>query len=341
MANSILDNREKKLPPMEQNNFKFSDSTSFEIWDGTMAALRKELNKILDVVPAESKILYVDYPVYHNIGDQLIMLGTESFFQENSITPLARYSAHNFPWNITIRENVKIVCQGGGNFGDIWDFHQNFRNKLVSMFPCNPIVILPQSIYFGENVNARGVRKIFENHSDIYIFVREQASEEQILKWLPGIRYQLCPDMSHMLWPGLFRGDNLGKKRLNLFRNDKEKFVSLKSANDALDWPDIITKEDEEFAKKIWAKHGDAEKTHREWLEHVVEVTNRAIKTFSGANKIATDRLHGHLLSCLMGIPNIFLPNAYHKNESYYETWTKPLSQTVKFVSGASRLSET
>ena len=37
---------------------------------------------------------------------------------------------------------------------------------------------------------------------------------------------------------------------------------------------------------------------------------------------VISNRLHGHLLSVLLGIPNIFLPNSYYKNESFHETWT-------------------
>lgn len=37
---------------------------------------------------------------------------------------------------------------------------------------------------------------------------------------------------------------------------------------------------------------------------------------------VITNRLHGHLLCVLLGIPHIFLPNSYYKNESFYENWT-------------------
>ena len=37
---------------------------------------------------------------------------------------------------------------------------------------------------------------------------------------------------------------------------------------------------------------------------------------------IITNRLHGHILCVLMGIPHVFLANSYHKNESFYQTWT-------------------
>lgn len=37
---------------------------------------------------------------------------------------------------------------------------------------------------------------------------------------------------------------------------------------------------------------------------------------------IVTNRLHGHILCVLLGIPHLFLPNTYHKNESFFRTWT-------------------
>ena len=47
---------------------------------------------------------------------------------------------------------------------------------------------------------------------------------------------------------------------------------------------------------------------------------------------VITNRLHGHILCVLLGIPHIFLPNAYYKNEAFYETWTSqiPFSKFAK-----------
>jgi pyruvyl transferase EpsO len=53
--------------------------------DHTMESLTKELNTILDVVPSGSRIAFLDYPVYANIGDILVMKGTERFFQTNKM----------------------------------------------------------------------------------------------------------------------------------------------------------------------------------------------------------------------------------------------------------------
>jgi pyruvyl transferase EpsO len=42
----------------------------------------------------------------------------------------------------------------------------------------------------------------------------------------------------------------------------------------------------------------------------------------SQSRLVITNRLHGHLLCLLLGIPNILLPNSYYKNESFYKTWS-------------------
>ena len=38
---------------------------------------------------------------------------------------------------------------------------------------------------------------------------------------------------------------------------------------------------------------------------------------------IITDRLHGHILSLLLGIEHIVLDNNYGKLSSFYESWTR------------------
>lgn len=41
---------------------------------------------------------------------------------------------------------------------------------------------------------------------------------------------------------------------------------------------------------------------------------------------VLTNRLHAHILSILLNKPNVLLPNAYHKNSLFYQTWTSELN---------------
>ena len=48
----------------------------------------------------------------------------------------------------------------------------------------------------------------------------------------------------------------------------------------------------------------------------------RGCHLLSSGRVVITDRLHGHILCLLMGIPHVLLDNNYGKNKHYYETWT-------------------
>lgn len=50
-----------------------------------------------------------------------------------------------------------------------------------------------------------------------------------------------------------------------------------------------------------------------------------AIYQFQSYPFIITNRLHGHILCVILEIPHIFLPNSYHKNQQFYQTWTHQL----------------
>ncbi len=309
-----------------------------------MLNIRSQLETILEVVPPRSKVVYVDYPMYHNIGDLAILLGAHYFLQENFLKPIHNFSVANFPWGSEIPDDTVIMCQGGGNFGDLWGDFQKFRERLVASYPRNRIVMLPQSIYFADSGAATRMRAVFERHNDLHIFARERNSREHLLARFPAANVQLCPDMAHALWPRIYLDRERNSKELYLFRDDKERNAAAVERAphgvDAIDWSAIITPEDQAEARKIATSSASADEQFQAWLQHATKMFNRAMNLFAGYGHLTTDRLHGHIIACLTGLPNTFVANAYHKNESYYETWTKPLSQTVKFIGAASRSPE-
>lgn len=46
-----------------------------------------------------------------------------------------------------------------------------------------------------------------------------------------------------------------------------------------------------------------------------------AVRQISRCRFLITNRLHGQVVASLLGIPSILVPNSYHKNESFFETW--------------------
>jgi pyruvyl transferase EpsO len=55
----------------------------------------------------------------------------------------------------------------------------------------------------------------------------------------------------------------------------------------------------------------------------------RGCRILSSGRVVITDRLHGHILSLLLGIPHVLLDNSYGKVRSFYESWTKSSDHAV------------
>jgi pyruvyl transferase EpsO len=66
------------------------------------------------------------------------------------------------------------------------------------------------------------------------------------------------------------------------------------------------------------------------WIDYAEKLVGDAVNLFSGFDVITTDRLHAHILACLMGIPNRVLNNSYGKNYSYVEAWTGPSNMVAQ-----------
>ena len=162
-----------------------------------MYVLKAKLVKILDFIEDKNDVIFVDYPIYHNVGDLLIMLGTLEFFKNNKINVRLHLSASNLNLSKVVSSKTTIICQGGGNFGDLYHTHQNVRELLVRSFPNNKIIILPQTAFFNSMENQKKSQELFNQHNDIVMFARDEKTHE-IFKQFSEKAY-LMPDMAHEL----------------------------------------------------------------------------------------------------------------------------------------------
>ncbi|PZT53306.1 polysaccharide pyruvyl transferase family protein [Paenibacillus silvae] len=292
-----------------------------------MDKLKKRLEAILQVVPPRSKIYYIDYPVYSNGGDILIMKGAEAFFKSNDIIVSARYSVHDFHEGIHIPEDHIIVLSGGGNFGDLYDAHQNVREALVKNYPRHRIVILPQTIFYKEEANIQKTAALFNQHSDLHLYVRDESSLQLATAYFPRCHVELLPDMAHQLWPIEVKQVPV-KEKLLFFRTDieqKAEQTQLNSDGDYLDWPTLYNRYERKliyYISKGLKKPATRAVSQWIWMRYSDYLMNKAIRCFADYRMIHTSRLHGHILSCLMAKPNLLIDNSYGKNSGYYQLWT-------------------
>lgn len=310
----------------------------FGMFNKKMIELKGSLLKILDFIEDKNDVVYLDYPLHYNIGDILIFEGSISFFERNGVIIKKYLNVFNldiYHLKRNITDKTTIMCHGGGNFGDLYNIHQDMREDIVKAFPNNRIIILPQTAFFSDIKQQERSKKIFLTHTNIVMFARDLPTYE-LFKTFSDKTY-LMPDMAHQLYQELSISNFVENKTLFFLRKDKEANISQKEINiiddgDVYDWEDLITRQDEKLYKRIkkiikWNKFLGIgvldDFVFRVWHKHSLMLVNNFASKFSSYEKIVTSRLHGHILSCLIDKNSNIIDNSYGKNKAYYQLWTK------------------
>lgn len=317
-----------------------------------MNSLKYKLMSLLEIIPQGEHIIFADYPVYFNIGDLLIFQGSENFFRDNNIIIDDRFSLKEKSQlsKKTVGDRT-IVLQGGGNFGDLYPWHQSFREQIVRQFPDNKIVLLPQTIHFSDNAKAKESAAIFRSHKNLHICVRDEQSYKFAVDFLSDKIY-LLPDMAHWLYESSpFKPAKPGAKKgtLWLIRGDKEQpqasnvsELPINTGDFQGDWNDL-QKFSAPFLEQWSSKfHRVAGMTPvrvlRPWkmyLPMVRSIIEANVDFFSKYERVVTSRLHGHILGALLDKEIVLIDNSYGKNSRYYECWTKALPNVALSANGA------
>ena len=92
--------------------------------------------------------ILLDLPYYSNIEDALIWKGTEDFLSTTSYKCIYRCSLQTFIYH-NLPENINIIMMGGGNWGDLYPQHNNFRSQILKSYPNHKIIILPIKYLFN------------------------------------------------------------------------------------------------------------------------------------------------------------------------------------------------
>lgn len=297
--------------------------------DHLMRGLIAQHDFLLDLI-GNKNFIFVDMPVYGNIGDLLIMQGTFRFFENNKLKP--RIVAPIFAFDINwIKPDDVVVFQGGGNFGDLYAGMQPLREKVAKEKPNNRIIVLPQTIHFSSDEAMQKSIAIFKEHADFHLCVRDENSYA-LAKQFTEQAY-LAPDMAHHLYP-IKSIASIPHATLLLSRTDDEKSSSEPDHFEfttVTDWPKLVGNREKHFrlfylAMRAFYRSGLGILGNKIlatlWPRYAQTLIQDATKLFGRHEYIVTDRLHGHILACLMTKPHTVLDNSYGKNSGYSEIWT-------------------
>jgi len=311
-----------------------------EFWLSLQKKSSESLNRL---VPRGSEIIYLEYPVYSNIGDLLICLGTEQWFRRSGLTVLGRWNIFNFTFP-KISDTVILLCQGGGNFGDMYP-QQAFREAIVEAYPRNPIIFLPQTIHYRDNSNLEISKRKLNRHPSLKLLLRDHDSLNLAETHFPNAECQLAPDMSVWMYP---LGESLDLpahpsrriKTLCLLRTDSERIqeqvLPQLTPDWEGDWSDLlgirriklrVMKLSGRFFHSLIPPQSFASC----WLSNASRTSSYCASRFMEAETIVSSRLHGHLLASMLGISNVVLDNSYGKNFRYFQTWHQDLKIATFF----------
>ncbi|MBN1268361.1 MAG: polysaccharide pyruvyl transferase family protein [Kiritimatiellae bacterium] len=286
----------------------------------------------------------LDIPNYGNVGDLLIWEGELAFLRAAATMPT--YSSPSAFFDPTrVKEHHVILLQGGGNFGDLYPKTRRFKEHIVARFTKNRIILFPQTAFFSNDAEIERTAAVFARHPDLTLCAREKASYDLLASRFSGNQILLVPDMAFFA-PVSRAPQAAGPagRALFLSRGDRERKEPVDAGFlrniDIADWPSLCLSPAAKLRREL-AQGGERAvsiiaRTLNRYFGTTLDPTYRLFRTreefieegvrlLSGYDLIITNRLHGHILALLLGLPSILLDNTYGKNRNFHETW---LAQT-------------
>ena len=274
-----------------------------------IAAQRARLRDLYrTLVPPGQPYALVDFPDHPNVGDSAIWLGEIALLRGGGAGDPAYMSRWDDFDEVAFRAacpNGPILIHGGGNLGDIWPHHQRFRESLLTRFRDRRIV----QLHFRDPAARDRFAHLVSDHPDFHLCVRDEAGLG-LARAHFACPVTLAPDSAFGLGP-LARPVAPDHHAVMLLRSDAERVTRDDGALRGL--PGTIAFD---WLEERPMGESDLEARAQSRLM-------RGLSLLSGGERIVTDRLHGHILALLLGIPHIVLDNDYGKLAAYIRVWTQ------------------
>jgi len=298
-----------------------------------VARLRRHLDRgLAELLPAGEPCALLDFPDHSNVGDSLIWLGQVSALRRRGVRIAYASDQRGFDAERLERfvPRGPILLSGGGNFGDVWEASQDFRERILRRFPERRVVQLPQSIWFGDPARRERARRALAAHERFTLLVRDDASRARAHDEL-GMEAPLWPDMAFGLSP-LPRRPAPEVDLVWLGRADEETRAGAHTPEGVTrsDWvvggrelPDRLRKR---LRKRVRGR-GPVPDLLQRALQRTLEPAarrqlRRGVRMLGRGRVVVSDRLHAHILCVLLGIPHVVLDNSYGKVHDFHRTWT-------------------
>jgi exopolysaccharide biosynthesis predicted pyruvyltransferase EpsI len=278
-------------------------------------------------------VALLDFPNYPNVGDSLIWLGQLAALRTLGVRIRYIATAESFSWRELHRrlpQHAPILFSGGGNLGDQYPRIQDFRTRVLRESSQRPFVQLPQSIHFRSEFEAAGFFETVRRHCAATLLVRDRESATLATSF--GVQALLCPDAAFCLGP--IPAPEAAQPHVFLLRTDEEKtsrfdYLLAERHGYAVDWIRVPHPGVHSTLCNLTfvAESRRMFPLVAPFLGLIYSILPRARFAFgkqllAQGEVLVTDRLHGHILATLLGMPNVLLDNSYGKLARFHRTWT-------------------
>lgn len=313
--------------------------------------LRTEVIAAVDeAVPADEPVALVNFPNHANAGDPALWLAARAV-----LLGLGRRLAYQCAWSSYDADALRAACpegsivlNGGGNLGDLYAGQQGTRERVLADFPGRRVVQLPQSTWFREAENLQRVQRLIAEHGAFTLMLRDEPSLAFAHEHLDGAAsISRVPDVVFALGPQE-RPTEPTTPVLWLARHDPEApevgdpSIDGPAPGDEppgvqrVDWLAPVDGEPEpptsfKVARRAFKGLGGDEPVRSRLGAGVLARTfeplarywtDRGKAILSRGEVVVTDRLHGHVLCLLMGIPHVVTDNRTGKVRAVWDADT-------------------
>lgn len=272
------------------------------------------------------RLILFELPCFDNLGDHAIAYAQKKFLEDIAkktnncqLFVIEGWDTVNAIGQLrpVIKKDDIIFLQGGGNFGNLYTFAGDFRQKIAKAFSKNTIIMFPQTVYFTNDSSGREClkrsQKIYNNCAHLKMFARDNVSYNLMKKYYKA---DINPmnDIVGYLDESCYSLDEKRSGIMLCLRSDKE---SSLSSSDKKALQKLCEENSSYVLVSDTVTKTDTNISNRE------KILQNKWKTFGKMRLVVTDRLHGMIFSIITKTPCIVLGNNHHKVEETYKTFSK------------------
>lgn len=277
---------------------------------------RKFLIKISEIKRLDDSVGVIWYccvATHPNLGDLAQTICTLDWIRKNYPDfVVVELSSRDFYFN---EKKMLFAMEGSMTSKDLILFqsgytmtgvHENeqMRKMILSAFPDNRIVILPQTIFYQTNELKKWAEETYKDRNNLLLLARDRISYETAKSLFGSTQMALFPDIVTSLI-GTKRFDGQREGVLFCVRDDWERLYSDKEMKALMQYVEQYVN-----VSRTDTTVDIADTENREAVRIFIEQT---IEMYSHYKLIVTDRYHGTIFALIAGTPVVVLKTTDHK----------------------------